>query len=134
MFERLKINGDVFDDALALVSEVATLTRGRRGTIRSNREKLFFLMVFLSRGVEVLEVLVTQNIKTREHVLENAKTFARLFHLNVVSGAVRFYNEVDPDALDAAMVVDLRSAKFVTRRDPSTRRRCFSVENTLFTP
>ena len=125
MFERLKINRDVFDDALALVSEVATLTRGRRGTIRSNREKLFFLMVFLSRGIEVLEVLVTQNIKTREHVLENAKTFARLFHRNVVSGAVRFYNEVDPDALDAAMVVDCTVCKIRHPKRPFDEAKVF---------
>ena len=124
MFERLKINRDVFEDALALVSEVANLTRGRRGKIRSNREKLFFLMVFLSRGIEVLEVLVTQNIKTREHILENAKTFARLFHGNIV-GAVRFYNEVDPDALDAAMIVDCTVCKIRRPKRPFDEAKVF---------
>ena len=54
----------------------------------------------------MLEVLVAQRIKTREHIIENSKAFARLFPNYIVNGSVRFFNEVDQDALDAAMIVD----------------------------
>ena len=61
--ERLRVYRDVFEDAFAFVSEVVPSVRGRRGWIRSNREKLLFLLIFMSQGVEVLELLVTQKMK-----------------------------------------------------------------------
>ena len=60
IFERLRANREEFEDAFSFVSEVVPSVRGRRGWIHSNREKLQFLLVFVSQGVEVLELLVTQ--------------------------------------------------------------------------
>ena len=48
IFERLRVNREVFEDALAFVAEVVPSGRGRRGSIRSNREKLLFLLIFMS--------------------------------------------------------------------------------------
>ena len=41
MFDTLRINRDCFEDALVLVNNVALNTRGRKGAIRTHREKLF---------------------------------------------------------------------------------------------
>ena len=56
IFERLRVNREVFEDAFAFVSEVVPSVRGRRGWIRSNREKLLFLLIFTSQGVEGLTI------------------------------------------------------------------------------
>ena len=44
IFARLGLDKRVFDESLALVSDVVGERRGRRGAIRTNREKLFFPM------------------------------------------------------------------------------------------
>ena len=106
IFARLGLDKRVFDESLALVSDVVGERRGRRGAIRTNREKLLFLMIYMSKGVEVLELLVSRFIKTREHVMERAKTFAALFHDNIVEGAVRHFDETHDTAPGASLVVD----------------------------
>ena len=58
MFTELKVNRIVFNDALALVENVAQETRGRRSGIKSNREKLLFLLIYMSQGVRVVDILV----------------------------------------------------------------------------
>ena len=50
MFDALKVNKTLFYDVMALVDNVPEERRGRRGMIKSNREKLLFLMVYMSRG------------------------------------------------------------------------------------
>ena len=65
MFTELRVNKNVFNDALALVENVPQETRGRRSGIKSNHEKLLFLLIFMSQGVRVVELLVKRWIKTR---------------------------------------------------------------------
>ena len=69
LFQMVGIDRGVFLDALAIVRNFHWETRGRQSVIQSTRERLFFLMVFLSRGVQVLEVLVMRFLKTRGHIL-----------------------------------------------------------------
>ena len=64
------------------------------------------MMLYMSKGVEVLEVLVSHSIKTREHVMDRAKAFAALFHDNIVEGAVRCFNETHDAVPGASLVVD----------------------------
>ena len=73
----------------------------------------------------MLEVLVAQRIKTREHIIENAKTFVRLFLNNIVHGAVRFYNEADQEAPDAAMIVDCTVCKIRQPKRPFDEAKVF---------
>ena len=96
IFTRLRIDRGVFEEALALVVNVSGERRGRRSVIRSNRERLLFLMIFMSKGVEVLEQLVTRFFRTREHIVERAKAFAAMFEPNIVGGAVRYFDEFHP--------------------------------------
>ena len=87
IFSHMGLDRGVFDQALALVSDVVGERRGRRSAIRTNREKLLFLMLYMAKGVEIVELLASRFIKTREHVMERAKNFAALFHDNIVEGA-----------------------------------------------
>ena len=96
----------MFEQALALVSDVVGERRGRKSAICTNGEKLLFLMLYMARGVEVLELIVKKFIKTREHVMERAKTFAALFHDSIVEGAVRNFDETHAAAPGASLVVD----------------------------
>ena len=84
MFTELKANRNVFNDALALVENVAQETRGRRSGIKSNREKLLFHLIYMSQGVRVVELLVKKWIKTRQHLIRRAKAIAKLFRANLV--------------------------------------------------
>ena len=106
MFERCCIDRRVFDEVYALVRDTPGQGRGRRSVIQTNREKLLFLLIFLSRGVGVLEVLVAPFIKNREHVTQRAKAFARLFRPNIVEGTVRYFDETHDSLPGASLVVD----------------------------
>ena len=84
LFETVGIYRDVFDDALALTAETAQERHGKLGVLRTNREKLLFFMIFMRKGNDVLELLVVDFIKTREHIVERAKKIAQLFYGNLV--------------------------------------------------
>ena len=60
MFEALKVNRVLFDEALVLVENAVQDRRGRRSGIKSNREKLLFLIIYLSQGLRVVELLVAK--------------------------------------------------------------------------
>ena len=85
-FETVGIKRDLFDIALALRVEMLHQNRGKQGALRTNREKLLFPMIFMRKGVEVLELLVVNSIKTREHIVERAKTIPRLSTATLLRG------------------------------------------------
>ena len=106
IFERLGIDKALFIEVYALVKDVAGETRGRRSKIRTNREKLLFLMIYMSKGVGVLETLVHKLYKTREHIHERAKAFAVLFKDNITQGTIRHFDEYHDAVPGASLVVD----------------------------
>ena len=79
LFETVGIDRDVFDDALALTAETVQERRGKLGALRTNREKLLFLVIFMRKGIDVLELLDVNFIQTREHIVEREKKIAQLF-------------------------------------------------------
>ena len=125
MFTELKVNRNVFNDALALVENVAQETRGRRSGIKSNREKLLFILIFMSQGVRVAELHVKRWIKTRQHVLRRANAIAQLFRSSLVGGAVRFFNETVEEAPDAAMIVDCTVCQIKRPKRPFEETKVF---------
>ena len=125
MFEALKVNKVLFNEALVLVENAVQDRRGRRSGIRSNREKLLFLIVYLSQGVRVVELLVAKWIKTRQQVQERAKAIARLFYPHLVGGAVRFFNESVEDAPDAALIVDCTVCQINRPKRPFDEAKIF---------
>ena len=60
----------------------------------------------MSKGVDVLEVLVGPFIKNKEHVTERAKAFAKLFRNFIVEGTVRYFDETHEALPGASLVVD----------------------------
>ena len=125
LFETVGIERDLFDNALALTAETPQQSRGKQGSLRTNREKLLFLMIFMRKGVEVLELLVVNFIKTREHIVERAKTIARLFYSNLVEGAVRFFGETVAEAPDAALIVDCTACQIRRPKRPFDEAKVF---------
>ena len=91
LFQRVKISKQVFLDCLTLVRDVTWERRGRQGAIRSNRERSFFLMTFLSRGISVLEVLVIRFIRSRDHIVRLLKNIATRFLPVPKAGLVLFF-------------------------------------------
>ena len=131
LFETVGIDRDVFDDALALTAETAQERRGKLGALRTNRETLLFLMILMRKGIDVLELLVVDFIKTWEHIVERVKNIAQLFYGNLVGGAVCFFGETVPETPDAALVVDCTVCQIRRPKSRSTKPRCFSAGSTL---
>ena len=125
MFEALRVGKVLFNDALALVENVPQDGRGRPSGIRSNREKLLFLMVYLSQGVRVVELLVKKWIRTRQRVQQKAKAIARIFYPNLVRGAVRVFNETAEDAPNAALIVDCTVCEINRPKRPFDEAKIF---------
>ena len=125
LFETVGIDRDVFDDALALTAETAQERRGKLGALRTNREKRLFLVIFMRKGIDVLELLVVDFIKTREHIVERVKKIAQLFYRNLVRGAVRFFGETVPEAPDAALIVDCTVCQIRRPKKPLDEAKVF---------
>ena len=125
LFETVGIDQDVFDDALALTAETVQERRGKLGALRTNREKLLFLMIFMRKGIDVLELLVVDFIKTREHIVERVKKIAQLFYGNLVGGAVGFFRETVPEAPDAALIVDCTVCQISRPKKPFDEAKVF---------
>ena len=106
MFRRVGIDRRVFDMALACVSEVRLETRGRPSPIKTIRERLLFLMIFMEKGVDTLDPLVFPPIKKKEYINHIAEVIAEKFGPVLVRSFVRFMDEEHPGAPNAALVVD----------------------------
>ena len=106
LFNRVKVDKEVFLDCLTLVNDVVWERRGRLGVISSNRERLFFLMTFMSRGIRVIEVLMSRFIRSRDHIVRLLKKIAARFLPVLKGGMVRFFNEELPDMPGCTMIID----------------------------
>ena len=106
LFRRIRLDRRVFDLAYVFVQEVPLEQMGKKGAVRSNRERLLFLTVFMAKGIDVLEDLVLRFIRTRSHIIERVEAIARLFRPHLVNGAVRFMDESHPDVPGSVLVVD----------------------------
>ena len=67
IFSHMGLDRGVFDQALALVGDVVGERRERRSAIRTNREKLTFMMLYMAKGVEILEGLRIARLLDRPH-------------------------------------------------------------------
>ena len=106
IFRRTRIDRRLFEDVRSFVSNIPLESRGRRGAIRTRRELLLFLLIYMAHGVKYLEILVAKFIKTREQVHKLAKRAAKKFRTVIVDGFVRFGNEEHQDDPKAALIVD----------------------------
>ena len=80
LFVRNGIDRRVFDEALNVVSEVPLETRGRRSSIRTPRGRLLFIVIYLAKGVSVLEILVGRLIKKGDFIHRLTEKIAKSYH------------------------------------------------------
>ena len=109
------------------------LLTGGGGVGSEQTEKDCCFMVFISKGVDTLEVLVTTIINARSHIAETVKNIAQLFYNNLVGGAVGYNGEVDEVVPEASLCLTAQSVRFTERDGLSTLPKCFSAENAMFT-
>ena len=95
------------------------------GSIRTQREMLLFLLIFMAHGVKSLEILVAKFIKKREQVQKLAKRIAKKFKANIVDGFVRFGNEELPDVPQAALIVDCTVCQVRRPKQPFSEAKVF---------
>ena len=125
IFRRTRIDRRLFDEVLSFVSNVPLETRGRIGSIRTHREMLLFLLIFMAHGVKSLEILVAKFIKKREQVHKLTKRIAKKFKANIVDGFVRFGNEELPDVPQAALIVDCTVCQVRRPKQPFSEAKVF---------
>ena len=131
---RTRIDQRLFVEALALVSNIPLETRGRRSAIRTPRERLLFLLIYMAKGVGVLEVLVGRFITKRENIHKMAKRIAKKYRGNLVGGLVRCLNERLPDVPNAALVVDCSVCQIKRPKRPFEEAKVFFLANITSTP
>ena len=93
MLQELAISRIFFETALNLVNSVRIRTRGRRGFVRTHRDKLLFLIVFLKEGTDALKKLCLPVLRDESSVLRNLHQCAFLFKDALVDNTVQFNNE-----------------------------------------
>ena len=57
IFQRIRVDRRVFDLAFVFVQEVPVEHRGKKGAVRSNREKLLYLVVFWRKALRCWKTL-----------------------------------------------------------------------------
>ena len=132
MFLRLGIDRMLFDEAFALVRDVAVPRRGRRARIRSNRERLLCLIVFLSKGIDTLEIMIGTLISTRSHIVETVKNAAQLFYHNLVVGTVGYNGEVYEEVPEPPLVFDCMVCEIHRPKQTFDAAKVFSAGNTIY--
>ena len=133
VFTNNHIDRRVFNEALSLVSNIPVDRRGRPGAIRSPRECLLFLFIYLASGVGILECLVFDFIKKRETIHKTAQRIGERFLPNLVEGLVRFGNEEVGDVPEAALVVDCTVCQIKRPKQPFDEAKVyFSGKHSIY--
>ena len=132
IFVRNGIDKRVFDEALSAVIEVPLKRRGRKSKINSPRERLLFVLIYIARGVEVLEVLVVRFIKRRDYVHHLAQKIAKDYHAPLIRTFVRFNDEEIDDFPEARLIVDCTVFKRDARNSHLKKRKFSSVASTTY--
>ena len=125
LFVRNGIDRRVFDEALNAVSEVPLETRGRKSSIRTPRERLLFLAIYLAKGVSVLEILVGKLIKKRDYIHRLAEKIAKSYHGALVQTFVRFNDERLDGAQNCRLIIDCTVCQIKRPKRPFDEAKIF---------
>ena len=93
MFTGMNINRAFFDAAFNLIDSVPISTRGRPGFIHSHRDKLLFLIIFLTRGTSALEQACLPILSSPTAILHNLHQAANLFCEPLTRNSILFLDE-----------------------------------------
>ena len=106
MFQTLSINEAMFEAALNIIDSIPLPTRGRRGFVHSHRDKLFFLVIFLTQGMRALKMACLPKIKSGVQVLNVLHDTIKLFGPTIVENTIAFRNERWEDFPQCSTVLD----------------------------
>ena len=93
MFETLAINKAKFEAALNIVDSIPLPTRGRRSFVYSHRDKLLFLLIFLTQGIKALKMACLPKVKSLAKVLSLLHDTVALFGERIVTSTISKRNE-----------------------------------------
>ena len=106
MFADLNINRAVFYTALNLVDSVPLQRRGRPSFVSTHKDKLLFLLVFLTNGTGVLETLCLPRLTSVAGVLHHIHDAAVLLARPLTRNMIQFRHERAQDLPLVSTVVD----------------------------
>ena len=93
MFNGMNINRALFDAAFNLSSSVPLPRRGRPSFINTHRDRLLFLLIFLTKGTTALEKACLPRLNSQSAILHNVHEAADLFYQPLPRNAILFHNE-----------------------------------------
>ena len=125
MFETLSINKAMFEASLNLVSDIPLPSRGRRSFVCTHRDKMFFLVIFLTHGVKALKMACLPKIKTVTHVLSILNDTVTLYKERIVSNTVTKRNEFCDVLPLCSAVIDCTVVEMIGPALPFKERRVF---------
>ena len=106
MFESLRINEAMFESTLNIIDSIPLATRGRRSFVHSHKDKLLFLLLFLTQGMGALKMACLPKIKSHAQVLNVLHDVVKLFGRTIVENTITFRREHWEDFPQCSTVVD----------------------------
>lgn len=79
LFSDLRLDRRVFATIVNAVGDISLTHRGRRGFVHSHRERVVFLHVYLSFGIDTLMLLLSPRIKTPCEIHRVAKATCEMY-------------------------------------------------------
>ena len=125
MFETLAINRAMFEAALNLVDTIPLPTRGRRSFVHTHRDKLLFLLVFLTQGVKALKMACLPKLKSLAQILSVLHDTVALFGPRIVTNTVNKRTELCEALPLCSSVVDCTVVEIVGPALPFKERRAY---------
>ena len=133
MFRSLHIDRVVFLAALNCVNSVPLQRRGKPSFVNSHRDKLLFLMVFLSTGSQTLKTLCLPHVTSEPAILHNIHDAANRFLEPLVRNTVIFEHERVEQLPMVSAIVDCTVVEIKGPDTPFGEQDVFIPENTSVT-
>ena len=124
-FDTFAINKAMFEAALNIIDGVPLPTRGRRSFVRSHRDKLLFLLIFLKQGIKALKMACLPKVKSLAQVLSILHDTIALFGQRIVANTVFKRNEQCEALPLCPGIVDCTVIEMVGPALPFNERRAF---------
>ena len=120
MFRELRIDRNTFEDLVNAVADLPLQRRGRRAFVFSHRERVLFIHVFLSFGLNVTHTLLLPRIKSTSEVGAMARRIATEYADRMRAVFITHRNAPRNDQGRACFVIDCTVVQ--------TKRPCLPFE------
>ena len=105
-FQHFNIPRALFDAALNLVDSVPLARRGRPSFVQTHKDKLLFLLIFLTNGTKALSMACLPRLNTPSAILHHIHEAANIFIDPLKRNTVLFLNEQAEGLPRVSSVVD----------------------------